>query len=552
MTRQVARNDLQLPGLTASGSQRYVRPYTRVGLSVYPHSGDPVFPNRSTDAIDIDWRDNKHGAILTGLRWQKALGGSSGNWVATIMTRSGGLNVQQGAILGGDWVDLAVNRNGVVIPLCRGIVDTVNRDQQAAGGAGVERWILTGRDHGACFDSPMSYSNMFVHTLREIVKGIFTERVGGRIGGSPRAMFDILLRAAFERGTRAAMWKLPDSMLRRSSLSGRAANRQPSEVVLKELFSDTSAIEKVASHLHDILGVKRGATRGGYYNEPVLWHQAGQTVHQTISEWCNPLLNEIIYDLAVSGDYPESGPATARIQAMIRERPFVLTDDSLAFGLSNYVGLESTAPSSLDAFAPEGIDTGLQSPWFKLPTWDIPMWVFQDSNVARSNAERFNLFELIADLGFGGTKEEQQAAAPPSWDYDSVERHGLKPMMESTKYLAGVNGKNAMAGWVTARRDWQKLLVQWHCLNPYLWSGTATSRLAMPEIRVGHRLRILNSNDIADAMTFYVEGVSLDYQMTRNGPASKMDFTLTRGWTGSDRSLVDATARAYAEFEAQQ
>lgn len=513
---------LKLPGLEAGRGRRYVSPYVRVSTVFYPHAKDPVFPGRDrrySGGIRVDW-DRKHSqAALQTLTWSKANGQAAGQWEVVIKDNFPyQLDVADGDILPGDWVDILVNRNGLEIPLCRGYVETVNGNRAGAGGATVRTWKIAGKDHGVAWTVPISYTNMWIYTLKEVTGGLNTDRFRGNVGGSPRDMFQLLLEGAFGRGTQASPWVLPESM-------------DPAAPLLPGTF-DSGGIPRKAS-LFDALEIERGATRGGHYNEPVLWHQAGQTAHALIQDWCNPLLNETIYDLHLDENYPDTGKALAKIGAKIRERPFVLVEDDLAFFKDG-----------------ESVMTGFESPWFTLPTWNIPTWICDGIQTGRSGHELFNLFSVIADTGWGGEKGEQFAASAPAWFRDSIERYGLNAMTEHTKYLAGGHAK-AGVGWVEERMRWQRLLTNWYCMNPWMLQGPINVKIPLPEVRVGQRLRINNGNP-NEIETYYVDGVELRYHRTGTAPPrATTSFTATRGWRGDDRSLIKALTKVVSLYKDQ-
>jgi hypothetical protein len=491
----------------------------RVSTIFYPHAGDPVFPSRDKrhkGGIRIDW-DRKHSqAALQGLHWSKANGQAAGKWEVVIKDNFPyQLDVADGDILPGDWVDILINRNGLEIPLCRGYVDTATANRRGVGGATVREWRIGGRDHGVAWTVPISYTNMWIYTLKEISAGINTDRFRGRVGGTPAEMFKLLIEGAFGRGTTAAPWVMPEAM-------------DPAS----PLLAGFAPGEKRASLL-DVLELVRGATRGGYYNEPILWHQAGQTAHALIQDWCNPLLNEMIYDLHLSDSYPDTGKSDLKIGARIRERPFALAEDALAY------------------FDSDGtILTGLDSPWFHLQTWDIPTWICDSIQTGRSGHELFNLFSVIADTGWGGEKDEQFAATPPAWFRDSIERYGLNAMTEHTKYVAGGKAK-AGSGWVEERGNWQRLLVNWYAMNPWMLQGPINVKIPLPEVRIGQRLRINNGNP-NEVETYYVDGVELRYHRAGTAaPSAITSFTATRGWRGDDRSLVKALTKVAALYKDQ-
>jgi hypothetical protein len=541
---------LRLPGLKNTSGQKLVKQHVRAGLTVYPHSKDPVFPNRATDIIRFDWTD-KTDASLRKLSWQKSMGRPAGRWSATVKEKPrGSLSIGGGDILPDDWVDINILRNGLAIPLCRGIIDTVTENTTGMG-ATVRTWEITGRDHGALWDFPIAYQNIYVRTLNELVAGLFTKRVKGKIGGNPSELFKILIEGAFTKGNTSSSWVLPDKMAKAYGVSPAPPPLEafPQAGSLAELPLAAFADIGPNGSFLDILDIDTsGTTRGAYYNEVQLWTNPGEGLGQTISNWCNPLLNEFIYDLAIDKNYPNTGKAKAKVSALIRERPFPIAEDTLEQPIS--------APPQAETVAgiptlPDVTEAMNNSAWFKLTTWDLPNWIVQNATLGRSNTERFNLFELLADVGFGGSEGEQCAQAPPAIYRNSIEKHGLRPMLEHTRFVADGSKGKGMGAWITERKNWQRILVNWHCLNPWFMSGTIPIPLALPEIRIGQKLRILNGKK-EETWSYYLEGTALDWMAgagPQNPPTAKTQLMVSRGWQGTDASLAKAFLSASKQYE---
>lgn len=528
---------LDLLGLTSAPGRRYISPHVRYGMTFYPQPDDPVFPSRSTKAKKIIWdAKSTHGALMS-LTWNKVMGQISGRWEAIIKTPERyGLDIANGDILPDDWCDITCMRNGVVIPVCRGVVDSVRRVRASAGGATVMAWKLSGRDHGALWEFPIAYSNIWLQTIGELVAGLFHERVKGVIGGNPSKMFEVLINAAFGGGTQTSPWVLPLAFAGTGTGDGELLP-----------LGDPSFLDELVIK-------NETTTRGAYYNEPALWAGNAGNAHQSILQWCNPLLNEFIYDLDIPDDGSPEGEANSRMAATIRERPFPTWEILLSDKASN-----KWFEDSLDALIASGeVDTSkpfysedpTYSPWFKLKRWDLPSWLMQDSDLGRSGVERINLIEVLANVGYGGAEQEQTVTCPPIWDRGSIERYGLRMMIKDTKFI---NVDKGSGQWDKDRRIIQKLLTDWYCLNPYFLSGSAIFKTALPEIRIGQRLRI-NYGKLAESETYYVEGVTLSYTVgpgPGDPPRSSTTFTLTRGFKGSDKQLlvaIDAMRKRYKDI----
>jgi hypothetical protein len=354
--------------------------------------------------------------------------------------------------------------------------------------------------------------------MEEVVAGLMTQRVQS-IGSNPSKMFSILIKAALDRGTKASQFIMPPALQNKST---------------DPLIIDGQRRLRRDMGILDLMTINNATpTRGAYYNEQKLWNNPGEGIADTINNWCNPLMNETIFDLEYPTKYAGQAVIKAAMSARIRERPFVLTDAGLEF--------------SDTAFPGEKIGSGLNSPWFKLPVWTLPTWVLMSRDLGRNNHSRFNLIELLADVGFL-TQNEQAPMSPPRWYMDSIKYHGLKPMQQTTIYVN--EGGTGQAGWSARRKTWQQVLVDWHCMNPYFRDGTIAVKLPLPEVRVGQRLRLDNGVK-GQQETFYVEGINLNGTVSAGNPSWHTTVSLTRGHKGDDRALLKDITKVAGKYKAR-
>ena len=518
----------------------------RIRMRIYPQTtvdpadgdGSLFIKRKSHDKLTLDWtNDSQMGLQL--FDWSKSMGQPSGTWTVVAKEKRGyDLGIEDGQILDGDWCDLSILRNGVEIPLARGVVDSCREQTQSAGGATVRTWMLTGRDHGAFFEYPIDYQNIWAQTLGELTQGLFTARVKGKIGGRPDELFRILIKAAFSTAKLSGQWELPTSLA--DMVGGK-----------KRLYDLLDIITLAASKSNAGAGL-----RGSYYNEPQLWTSGGQTLHQTLMQWVNPLLNEIWYDLLppvgftpenglgawflsdpddtdvevgnqilqlggmLSGASPKLGGEFGTIAAYIRERPF---------------------PSTIE---------GDQSLWFDLPEWRIPTWCLQSVDLGRGGHERYNLFELLADLGCMGTTTEQAPVCPPTWNKLDIRQRGLRIFSQTTRYLAQL--RTGLGDWHRERSTWQDLLRDWNAPLPYLRQGTVVCKLLLPEVRIGQKLILDEGGSELDNERLYLEGVNLRWQGPQGPtrpPMGTTSWTLTHGFRGTDKGYLDAVKGTVSFFK---
>jgi hypothetical protein len=83
----------------------------------------------------------------------------------------------------------------------------------------------------------------------------------------------------------------------------------------------------------------------------------------------------------------------------------------------------------------------------------------------------------------------------------------------------------------------------WHCLNAYFLSGSAAFGVLVPELRIGQRLRLVDTPDAQQ--TYYVEQVSHSWTPERGGRTSA---SLTRGWVGTDASYLDTLGKVAGRY----
>ncbi len=492
---------LKLDGMKSNPGQKVAKQHVRAELVIYPHTGDVVWTNRKERARKFTWdKDETEGTILS-LNTVKTIGAPSGQWVATVkLAHDGDLDIAQGDIMDGDWADITFLRNGIKFHTMRGVVESARQRKISAGGATVKVFNVTGKDHGAPFETPIAWQSIWVQTLGELIRGIMTDKVKGAIGGSPDEMFKILVEAGLQRGSskNSSNWQLPAS--------------------LANIATDTAEGDPF---FYEALTVLTSATRGAYYNEVQLWTQPGQTLHQTLQQWINPLLNEVFYDLGDNEFGVMTGPGTkGRIKqdmmAQIRERPFANTID------------------------------GLNSPWFKLDTLELPNWIIRDYDSGRDGTQRYTLIELIADFGFINP-QEAAAFAAPIWNQLDIQTHGIRPWQQNVRYVA--KDGTAQGQWLNERKIWQKLVTDWYAPNPYFLSGSLGAGILLPEARIGTRVKY-DTGAEKTSERYYLEGVENKYGFTRAGHSGKTNLTVTRGFPGSEKAYLDmitAAAKNYRE-----
>lgn len=533
------RTQLSFPGLRTAGSSDFTSPHYRTEVRIYPsRDRNPFASSRPLQAILFGGLSAQSQGEVIELTWDKHMGSASGQWSMKIRPNHASafdLAFGEGVIVDGDWVDIRLIRNNVSIPICVGIVDTITRERMSAEGTTVVAYQITGRDHGAFFEYPITWASLFAQGLDELTNGLFASRIEGRVGGSPDELFRAIVEGTFKKGvgdTGGAQWELPPSLAQAIKGTNADTARSGRAQALIDIL-------KIISFSGDPVASGKSAARklrGYFANELSLWSVGEQTLHQTVMQWGNPLLNEIWYDLILpphlvppnqlagylpsatnafdSGLRPEgqdpqgrAGILQGQLGAFIRERPF---------------------PTNRN---------GKDSLWFGLPTWQVPEWIVLSSTVTRTGHERYNVFELLADIGVGVTTE-QPAFYAPLISREDIRARGLRSYQETTRYLAD-NGQ--LPDLANQRAEWLGIMRDWFGPNPHLFSGTATIKLLLPEIRLGQRI-ILEDHHAQRTEQYYVEGVSVRFQgpAQNRGAGGTTQLVLTRGFRGDDNELLSS------------
>jgi hypothetical protein len=169
--------------------------------------------------------------------------------------------------------------------------------------------------------------------------------------------------------------------------------------------------------------------------------------------------------------------------------------------------------------------------------FEIPETMVVAKNIGRAGVERYNAFmcnvRAAQELVSNNTPLMQ-----PLMDATSVAQHGLRLFDASTRYVADVSTLGLLS---TTHRS---MLRDWHCMNPYLLNGTIDLGTSMPNIKLGCRLRIPNTDPTLQE-TYYIEGYQHTWSLM---PGGKTSVTVTRGWIGTDLDLVSTTTQIAANY----
>lgn len=403
-------------------------------------------------------------------------------------------------IADGDWADISYSVNGRVYHTLRGPIRGVHRNRSVRpNGATSESYTVQVSGFGTCLEEPIWFNQHAGEYAPASATKAFA--LHGQLIGPPNTVTRAAMTGFLGELNNAgrATWELPPGV----------PNRAGGPLIESLAFLD-----------------------GGFTNLPArvatglqLVDPTGNTLWGLMRSFADLPVCELFPSLVAGPRLAPMGPdqaesrASTRMAIIHRDRPFPLIPHS-----------ELTT----------GTKTGIESPWFKLPLFEVyPQGISSDS-IGRSWSDHSNVFiatpDYSAELGVGFAWLFETPLLNP----DDVRRFGVRLMDVSTRYLPQGN-KNGVRDLVT---DMRRKLQQWHCLNRYFLSGQIRLNHARPDIRIGSRFRI-KERSAEDDTTYYVEHVS--NRWTFNSGV-KTEIGVTRGWKGDDASLLQAITRESKKF----
>jgi hypothetical protein len=463
----------------------------RLEAYIYPAVDDPVEQrDRQTIAITA-----AAGAVdqpvVVGCSTQKSITGP-GSFSIDIQEPAGFGLIDK--LVDDDWIDIVANINGRRYHVLRGQVLDFRGATTVASGATSNLVTITGQDFQRVLQTVEAWYNQWRGENVGTEETIKIFDVPGIFYG-PAETVKLIIFGFLNSLTRLkrANWRLPESM--------------PGIIALSAAEPAT-----IASTLKFV--------QRGFNNEPArraidmqLMSPSGQSVWALAQEWSDPAFCELFADLidgsseALLDPKEEWTPDKTTMGVVFRDRPFVSTK------------LE------------------LQSPWFLLPTATVQRQELTGESVGKGGAERFNAYFVspnMQNLGPIGTD-----LLGPLWNVREVEQHGLRRFDLESHYAAEVNDQ------LLCSMEMRKRALEYHALNPYLWNGTLFVGRNRPDIRVGMRVRIPGADE-NETETYYVETVGHDF-----GVPGSTTLGVTRGWKGTDATLLSALRAAVAGYEAR-
>ena len=449
---------------------------------MYSHNDDPVLAKKQGGLWSFLGKTERESMpAVVSFQTDKALGLGAGAFTLTVkapVARNGEPDFYD-TLVDDDWIDIVGVRGGKRFHIMRGLVESFSSQESTTQGRGTQRTItIIGKDHGAIFDKTKVWFNQF---RAENVGNAQTLDIFGalNIGGAPndtvRRLLFVFLETMAADPPRAN-WTLP------SAMPGSGSTFSDTVLFLDGDFSHNPSRISVAQQFMD---------------------PNGDGVFALAQEWSDPEFCELYCDLvSLDGRYlgvdEECDVNDTKMAVIFRDRPFPTLRD------------------------------GRASTWYRLPIAEVARQDIDQDNTGRGGLERYNAF-------FASPSAIQNLAASamdlhgPLWDTDSIQRHGMRAKYVDSRYIADVSTLYTMA---EAQRTW---VMNVHALNPYLHNGTLGLGVFRPDIRIGTRVRVVDSIP-ERTMTYYVEQVSHSWSLGRG----RTTLGVTRGWRGTESSYLEA------------
>jgi hypothetical protein len=430
-------------------------------------------------------------------------------------------------IRNGDWISIWWQRGGDKFAGMLGNIDGVRRSRSVNEGATTETWVVTGRDIGKVFEKAEVWFNEYVQFGSNVSGRIFGNRIGYVPGGAPDRVVENIIDAFIGgSGNVGGAWRWPmglrdklgafmaDGLLMAvegtmSDLTGGVRSSKFKVGKNKRLEVSAAAFDALAA-ANNFASTEPPLLRGELIDENSLFQpQPGTKLHDMLTRWSNPLLNELFYDIVSDGF---AVPEEPQPLVVCRERPFV-----------NAIG-------------------GMGSPWFNLPTVRVSRQECGPDDLGSNDEERVNLIMLYARSSTM-TQMDQYAVYPPAIDQDDAAAYGLRRWEREIDF-AGIGSTGDGRSWNDEIRLWEQLIQSWYGLNHEWLNGTCNFNFVLPEARIGKRLVIQGLAD-EDTTQAYIEGVALSWRYPSAGQTA---LSLTRGFVGTDAELVQAVSEKQAQF----
>jgi hypothetical protein len=479
---------------------RYLSFTTRCFARVYRHDGEPLDLKAHIEHGKVEGAPT-----IIACTTSKTLAAASGTFSLTLRLPHD--YPIRDEIRNADWISIWWQRGDQTFHGMLGNIDGVRRSRGVSEGATTEDWIVNGRDVGKVFETAEVWFNEYAKFETNVGGQIFGGRLNYIPGGSPDRVVENLISAFIGGdGNVGGAWRWPQG------LRGRFGTFVADGLKLRILGTKERRATTITIGDSFVLAGGAGLLRGEMIDQVSLFQpEVGTKLHDMVTQWSNPVLNELYYDLYTEDD-AESPPDRPKPMVFLRERPFV---------------------NSIQ---------GIDSPWFKIPTVRVDRSECGPDDLGSSDQERVNMIMLYARSS-QNTQAEQFAAYPPAIDQLDAQVAGLR-RWERTIDFAGIGSTGTGVSWGEEIKTWETLLQSWYGLNHEWLNGSVNFNFILAEARIGYRL-IMQGKADEDTTQAYIEGVSTSWRYPSGGTTS---LSLTRGFIGSDAELVRAVKAKQERF----
>lgn len=496
--------------MTYQGSHR-----SGVKVTVYPQNGDGTYGK----AIAMTGTTARSGVpCIIGCSVQSALG--QGSSFSVTFKRAGFADPFKAFPLD-SWVDVSFTDSGLSWHVLRGLIDEVRASHGVQNGAPTKTYTITGRSFQKVWEDMDANFNQLVgdrEVSTEVIDAVNSFK------GSPdtvcRALLINILRSLGRRGR--GLWAMPATM---PGASAGGTVTQVAGIGPQILFVD--AVQLVTRGF-DLYGISRSILSKNLL-------QGGGALWSLAQSFSDPTLCELISDIYPRGrsrgtigtidtdgsvGLPES---QSQMVAWLRDKPFMAVDPLIDIG-----------------------PTGMQSPYFNLPQFIVPLQNAVSINVGMQGYERVNAFYLGNPDG-GSAAANFLLSIVPLWDVRDQVAHGLRTMVIPQTYSllgAGDLGKYGRTIDSTIQVI-RRLVRDFYCGNSMMLSGDVALASGAPWVKVGCRLQVRDQRDIELPLNGYIEGVSHNYSPMGG---TRTSVTFTRGFYGEEGDMLNTLRGLSARY----
>lgn len=465
---------------------------------LHSHGNDPLVmtPDGMSAYPFSGKRRDARSPFLVSVSTQKTIGAPSGTFQIEIKPSKAAAEAFK-HICDDDWIDIVYYRHAQPWHVMRGLVDEIRRNRSVNGtGATVTNYTITGRDFAKIWEiTPIWFSP---YADNDMVSDGWAYQIFNAIPN---------LRGTPPEAVEAFLWHFLEHMNEDAGVNWLMPGSMPN--------GGGSFLKWVSLSKDHYQNVPARKSFNPNFLDPA------NTLWATAAAHTDAPFVEFYADLFPDGDpfHPKIQPGTpltpkdTRMTVVVRDRPFPIVDPEI------------------DAYNQD---------WDNLPTFIVPRQQIVTENVGRSGLERFNAFFVASMLHQEAFGANSLNIMMPLVDFDSMRKHGMRRF----------DVQSAMS---PDQLDFSRLCEQqrriardWHCLDPYFLSGSMTLGQGRPDIKIGCRVRVPGPKGEVDQETYYCESVGHNWVF---GQGIKTTLGLTRGWIGSDWSLMEALQKISGRYK---